>query len=352
MSFQDDTLSSSLKRETDLTHQTAARNTTMEARCRADISFSNMRHCAELFGEYDANLIYIENKMGVTISARGTDINIEGHGEAVAQTEDLLRDLYRKVECGETVDRGTICANIRALDNSEFKAATEGRFSEDGKVVPQVAIRTRKKVILPRTMTQAHYIMAMQRADVTFGLGPAGTGKTYLAVAQAVEMMITGKIEKLIMTRPAVEAGEKLGFLPGDMKDKVDPYLRPIYDALNDCLPPEQVERKIAAGEIEVAPLAFMRGRTLSNAFILLDEAQNTTIPQMKMFLTRFGEGSRMVICGDTKQVDLPGGAAVSGLHDVVGRLQGVEGIQMTEFTSDDVVRHDIVGRIVKAYEE
>lgn len=334
-----------------MTHQAVARNTTMEARCRASISFSNMRHSAELFGEYDANLIFIENKMGVTISARGTEINIEGLADAVSQTEDLLRDLYRKAECGENITQSLICASVRAVGSPQLRKLTSDHQDENGNVVPQVAIHTRKKVILPRTVTQAHYILAMQRADVTFGLGPAGTGKTYLAVAQAVEMMITGKIEKLIMTRPAVEAGEKLGFLPGDMKEKVDPYLRPIYDALNDCLPPEQVERRIASGEIEVAPLAFMRGRTLSNAFILLDEAQNTTIPQMKMFLTRFGEGSRMVICGDTKQIDLPGGAAASGLHDAVGRLQGVEGIQMTEFTSDDVVRHDIVGRIVKAYE-
>jgi len=185
---------------------------------------------------------------------------------------------------------------------------------------------------------------------VIFALGPAGTGKTYLAVAQAVAQLITGSVQRLILSRPAVEAGEKLGFLPGDMKEKVDPYLRPLYDALHDCLPAEQVERRIASGEIEIAPLAFMRGRTLADAFIILDEAQNTTIPQMKMFLTRFGMNSRMVICGDPKQVDLPA-PATSGLADAVARLEGIEGINVSRFTAADVVRHPIVGRIVEAYE-
>jgi len=191
----------------------------------------------------------------------------------------------------------------------------------------------------------------LARAEMIFALGPAGTGKTYLAVAQAVSDLMTGRVQKLVLSRPAVEAGERLGFLPGDMKEKVDPYLRPIYDALHDCMPAEQVERRIASGEIEVAPIAFMRGRTLADAFIILDEAQNTTPAQMKMFLTRFGENSRMVICGDPKQVDLPGGVAASGLADAVARLDGVESISMCRFTSGDVVRHPIVGRIVEAYE-
>jgi phosphate starvation-inducible PhoH-like protein len=184
-----------------------------------------------------------------------------------------------------------------------------------------------------------------------FALGPAGTGKTYIAVAQAVAQLITGSVQRLILSRPAVEAGEKLGFLPGDMKEKVDPYLRPLYDALNDCLPAEQVERRIASGEIEIAPIAFMRGRTLADAFVILDEAQNTTPAQMKMFLTRFGQNSRMVICGDPNQTDLPGGVAASGLADATMRLEGVEGISMCRFTAGDVVRHPIVGRIVEAYE-
>jgi len=212
-------------------------------------------------------------------------------------------------------------------------------------------IRTRKKTIVPRTPAQAHYMRELTNNDMIFALGPAGTGKTYVAVAQAVQQLITGSVQRLILSRPAVEAGERLGFLPGDMKEKVDPYLRPLYDALYDCLPAEQVERRIASGEIEVAPIAFMRGRTLADAFVILDEAQNTTPAQMKMFLTRFGQNSRMVICGDPKQVDIPGGVAASGLADAVRRLEGVESISMCRFTVGDVVRHPIVGRVVEAYE-
>ena len=191
---------------------------------------------------------------------------------------------------------------------------------------------------------------ALARDDLIFALGPAGTGKTYLAVAQAVQQLITGSIDRLILSRPAVEAGERLGFLPGDMREKVDPYLRPLYDALYDMLPSDQVERRIANGEIEIAPIAFMRGRTLADAFVILDEAQNTTTAQMKMFLTRFGENSRMVVCGDPKQVDLPG-EGMSGLADAVSRLEGIEDIAVIRFGRGDVVRHPIVGRIVEAYE-
>jgi phosphate starvation-inducible PhoH-like protein len=216
---------------------------------------------------------------------------------------------------------------------------------------PPIMIRTRRKTIVPRSTTQIDYMRALASKDVIFALGPAGTGKTYVAVAQAVSQLITGSVQRLILSRPAVEAGERLGFLPGDMKEKVDPYLRPLYDALFDCMPPEQVERRMASGEIEVAPIAFMRGRTLADAFVILDEAQNTTPAQMKMFLTRFGQNSRMVVCGDPRQVDIPGGDAQSGLADAVRRLEGIEGIAVTRFTSADVVRHPIVGRIVEAYE-
>ena len=204
--------------------------------------------------------------------------------------------------------------------------------------------------ITARTATQAQYIQQLGRSDVIFALGPAGTGKTYLAVAQAVSQLVAGSVDRLILSRPAVEAGERLGFLPGDMKEKVDPYLRPLYDALYDMLPSEQVERRIASGEIEIAPIAFMRGRTLAHAFVILDEAQNTTPMQMKMFLTRFGEGSRMVICGDPNQVDLPD-AGKSGLADAVKRLEGVKGLAVQRFSSKDVVRHPIVGQIVDRYE-
>jgi len=211
-------------------------------------------------------------------------------------------------------------------------------------------IRTRKKTIVPRSTVQAAYMEALSRDDMIFALGPAGTGKTYVAVAQAVAMLITGQVDRLILSRPAVEAGERLGFLPGDMKEKVDPYLRPLYDALYDMLPTEQVERRIASGEIEIAPIAFMRGRTLSDAFIILDEAQNTTPQQMKMFLTRFGMRARMVICGDPHQTDLPRGQE-SGLNDAVAKLEGIAKISMVRFGAADVVRHPLVGKIVEAYE-
>jgi len=213
-----------------------------------------------------------------------------------------------------------------------------------------VMIRTRKKTIVPRSLVQTVYMEALARDDMIFALGPAGTGKTYLAVAQAVQMLITGQVERLILSRPAVEAGERLGFLPGDMKEKVDPYLRPLYDALYDMLPAEQVERRIASGEIEIAPIAFMRGRTLNDAFIILDEAQNTTPQQMKMFLTRFGMRARMVICGDPNQTDLPPGVT-SGLADAVSKLEGIPKLSMVRFSAADVVRHPLVGRIVEAYE-
>ena len=226
----------------------------------------------------------------------------------------------------------------------------DGIIADEVASPPRVMIRTRKKTIVPRSAVQTAYMEALARDDMIFALGPAGTGKTYLAVAQAVSQLITGSVDRLILSRPAVEAGERLGFLPGDMKEKVDPYLRPLYDALYDMLPTEQVERRIASGEIEIAPIAFMRGRTLNDAFIILDEAQNTTPPQMKMFLTRFGMRSRMVICGDPKQVDLPD-PSKSGLADAVGKLEGVKGIAIVRFTAADVVRHPLVGRIVEAYE-
>jgi phosphate starvation-inducible PhoH-like protein len=226
----------------------------------------------------------------------------------------------------------------------------EGLVRAEHGTAPTAVIRTRRKTIVARSPTQLRYIEALGSSDVIFALGPAGTGKTYLAVAQAVSQLISGSVDRLILSRPAVEAGERLGFLPGDMKEKVDPYLRPLYDALYDMLPAEQVERRLASGEIEIAPLAFMRGRTLAHAFIILDEAQNTTPLQMKMFLTRFGERSRMVICGDPNQVDLPTPGA-SGLADAVKRLEGIEGISTLRFSSKEVVRHPIVGRIVDAYE-
>ncbi|WP_443970575.1 PhoH family protein [Sphingobium sp. CR28] len=315
-------------------------------RVRLELDFEKPFLLGALFGEYDQNLVAIENRLGVYISARGNRIQIEGEAEAATRARDVLQGLYNRLSVGQTIDSGA----VEAVIAMSAQPTLDGILRQDVSEPPKVMIRTRKKTIVPRSATQHVYMEALARQDVIFALGPAGTGKTYLAVAQAVSQLITGSVDRLILSRPAVEAGERLGFLPGDMKEKVDPYLRPIYDALYDTLPAEQVERRIASGEIEIAPLAFMRGRTLANAFIVLDEAQNTTIAQMKMFLTRFGEGSRMVICGDPRQVDLPQ-PGISGLADAVDRLEGVEGIATIRFSVADVVRHPIVGRIVQAYE-
>ncbi|MFC4292414.1 PhoH family protein [Sphingorhabdus arenilitoris] len=313
---------------------------------RLEISFDKPHLITGVFGEFDQNLVAIENRLGVYISARGNKVQIEGEASVTARARDVLNDIYSRVLRGEQIDLETVQAVIAMSSEPTLDGIV--RKSADA---PQVMIRTRKKTLVPRSATQIPYMQALARDDIIFALGPAGTGKTYLAVAQAVAMLITGAVDRLILSRPAVEAGEHLGFLPGDMKEKVDPYLRPIYDALYDCLPAEQVERRIANGEIEIAPLAFMRGRTLADSFIILDEAQNTTAAQMKMMLTRFGMNSRMVICGDPKQVDIPGGVHKSGLNDAVNRLEGIEGISTIRFNSADVVRHPLVGRIVDAYE-
>jgi len=315
-------------------------------KARLELMFDKPDLLGALFGEYDQNLVAIENRLGVYIAARGNKLQIEGSADAAARARDVLTGLYNRISVGQPIDAGA----VEAVIAMSAEPTLDGIIRRDVSEPPKVMIRTRKKTIAPRSANQGVYMEALTRNELIFALGPAGTGKTYLAVAQAVSQLITGSVDRLILSRPAVEAGERLGFLPGDMKEKVDPYLRPLYDALYDTLPAEQVERRIASGEIEIAPLAFMRGRTLANAFIILDEAQNTTQAQMKMFLTRFGEGSRMVVCGDPKQVDLPV-PGVSGLADAVERLEGIEGIATIRFTTADVVRHPIVGRIVEAYE-
>jgi len=315
-------------------------------RARLDILFDRPQLLGRLFGEYDQNLVAIENRLGVYVSARGNRVQIEGEAAAAARAREVLTGLYNRIVKGEDVDAGMVDAVIQM----SAEPTLDGIIRHDVAEGPSIMIRTRKKTIVPRSATQTRYMHALASSDMIFALGPAGTGKTYVAVAQAVQMLIQGQVARLILSRPAVEAGERLGFLPGDMKEKVDPYLRPLYDALYDMLPAEQVERRIASGEIEIAPIAFMRGRTLSDAFIILDEAQNTTPMQMKMFLTRFGQNSRMVVCGDPRQIDLPD-IGKSGLADAVGRLEGVEGIATVRFSAADVVRHPIVGRIVDAYE-
>jgi phosphate starvation-inducible PhoH-like protein len=315
-------------------------------RARVELEFAEPHLLGPLFGEFDRNLVAIEDRLGVYIAARGSRVQIEGEPEAAARARDVLQGLYNRLDEGHDIDAGMVDAVI-AMSG---QPVLDGIISTDVAEPPKVMIRTRKKTIVPRSKNQAVYMEALGRDEMIFALGPAGTGKTYLAVAQAVQQLIGGSVDRLILSRPAVEAGERLGFLPGDMKEKVDPYLRPLYDALYDMLPTEQVERRIASGEIEIAPIAFMRGRTLGDAFIILDEAQNTTPQQMKMFLTRFGMRSRMVICGDPKQVDLPN-PGMSGLADAVTKLEGIPKIATVRFTSVDVVRHPLVGRIVDAYE-
>ena len=315
-------------------------------RARLELEFEQPYLLGPLFGDYDRHLVMIEDRLGVNIAARGNRVMIEGEPDAAARARDVLVGLYNRLDQGHDVDS----AAVESVIGMAAQPSLDGIISEEVASPPRVMIRTRKKTIVPRTPVQTIYMEALARDDMIFALGPAGTGKTYLAVAQAVSMLIGGQVDRLILSRPAVEAGERLGFLPGDMKDKVDPYLRPLYDALYDMLPTEQVERRIASGEIEIAPIAFMRGRTLNDAFIILDEAQNTTPLQMKMFLTRFGMRSRMVICGDPKQVDLPE-PGMSGLADAVSKLEGIRNIATVRFTSADVVRHPLVGRIVEAYE-
>ena len=291
-----------------------------------------------LFGPHNTHLEKIERHLGVSLNGRGNAVAISGGVETLAEAVRVLEDLYD-------------LANRQGhLESADVDAAL--RLADAGGMPPDqgAALQTRKRRIAPRTPVQADYIAAMDRCELVFGLGPAGTGKTYLAVAKAVTMMMAGEVDRIVLSRPAVEAGERLGFLPGDMKEKVDPYLRPLYDALHDMLPGDQVIKKLAAGDIEVAPLAFMRGRTLANSFVILDEAQNTTPVQMKMFLTRMGENSRMVVTGDLSQVDLPPGTR-SGLQDALETLEGIEDIGFVHFTHRDVVRHSLVAKIIKAYD-
>jgi len=289
-----------------------------------------------LFGPHNENLTRIEAGMGVALNPLGNTVTLTGGAGPVAETAEVLDGLY------------DLARRQGYLESADVETAI--RMVGSGAAGSEAVIRTRKRTITPRTPTQTAYIQALDQVPLTFGLGPAGTGKTYLAVAKAVAMMSAGEVDRIILSRPAVEAGERLGFLPGDLKDKVDPYLRPLYDALYDMLPGDLVAKKLLAGEIEVAPLAFMRGRTLANAFVILDEAQNTTPMQMKMFLTRMGEHSRMAITGDPSQTDLPSGVR-SGLTDAVSVLTGMEGVRFVRFTDRDVVRHDLVSRIVRAYD-
>jgi phosphate starvation-inducible PhoH-like protein len=311
------------------------------------LEFQNNELLPLLFGEHNAHLSYLEKKLGIQISDRGNFLTLSGDEGSVAVAQTVLNSLWRKIEKHQDIGKAEIDAELRFRHNEPLSAKEPSKRMDHSEIV----IKTRKKTIVPRTPNQAVYMKAILENEMVFGLGPAGTGKTYLAVSVGVSMFLNGDVERLVFCRPAVEAGERLGFLPGDMKEKVDPYLRPIYDALHDMMDTELLVRKMETGEIEIAPLAFMRGRTLSNAFVILDEAQNTTCTQMKMFLTRMGESSRMVITGDITQTDLPIGIK-SGLRDATELLDGVEGINFTRFTKEDVVRHPLVSKIVHAYDQ
>ncbi len=302
------------------------------------LSFDDNRLLSLLCGEHDENLAILEHRLGIDITPRGNRLSVRGGEQGRNAARDVLMALYNRARRGLDITKGEVEGAIRMREAQETN-------------IPGGAIRTRRKLVMARTPMQGAYIEAIRRNELVFGIGPAGTGKTYLAVACAAEALMNGEVDRIVLSRPAVEAGERLGFLPGDMKEKVDPYLRPLYDALYDMMPASLVAKGISENQIEIAPLAFMRGRTLSSAFIILDEAQNTTPQQMKMFLTRLGEGSRMVVTGDPTQVDLPSGIT-SGLSDAVSILKGVKGVEAVGFSNADIVRHALVGRIVAAYDK
>lgn len=313
------------------------------------LTYDNNAHARALYGQYDQNLALIEQQLGVDVRSRGNQVSIKGEPTATEQARRALDHLYdllslaeREIEVSDV--EGALRMAVAADDQLNLPDMVENAR------IAAAQISTRKKTIFARTPNQDAYMRALERAELVFGVGPAGTGKTYLAVAYAAMLLERGQVDRIVLSRPAVEAGERLGFLPGDMKEKVDPYLRPLYDALYDMIPGDKVERALAAGVIEIAPLAFMRGRTLSNAAIILDEAQNTTSMQMKMFLTRLGENGRMIITGDPSQVDLPPGQK-SGLVEALQILREVEGIVTVRFRETDVVRHPLVAKIVAAYD-
>lgn len=317
---------------------------------RMTMQFDDNQLVPLLFGEFGAHLSRIESLLEVDIANKGNEVLITGDKSAIKATEKALNHLWERINSGLEVGLDEVDAAIRITDKDMDKATRE--LAKAAFLEPQIKkAPSGGKEITARTPSQAKYLAALEKHELTFGLGPAGTGKTYLAVAQAVSMLRQGTIDKLILCRPAVEAGENLGFLPGDLQEKIDPYLRPIYDALNVMMPPEIVVQKLSNGDIEVAPLAYMRGRTLSNAFIILDEAQNTTIAQMKMALTRIGENSRMAITGDPSQIDLPR-RSDSGLINAVQVLKDVKDIAFIEFDEKDVVRHHLVAKIVHAYDK
>lgn len=305
-----------------------------------------------LFGEHNAHLHYLEDMLDVDIASRGNTVSIKGTAKAMQTAEAVLEMMWSRLEKNKDVTIGDFDAALKFARGERTSQQNEPHAVHNNFLDDKAAVKSSgpRKAIEPRSPNQSAYIEAMRKNDMVFGIGPAGTGKTFLAVAVGVEMFREGLVERLVFTRPAVEAGERLGFLPGDMLEKIDPYLRPIHDALRELMPAETVTKKMASGEIEIAPLAFMRGRTLKNAFVVLDEAQNTTAMQMKMFLTRMGQGTRMVINGDPTQTDLPSSTA-SGLNEAVTILKDIAEVAFIHFDKGDVVRHKLVGKIIAAYD-
>ena len=318
----------------------------VEEETEITLTFGDNRHASTVFGQYDHNLAKIERRLSIVAAANGNHVTLKGAASSVDQARRALERLYARAAAGHAISLGEVDG---ALEETLLQGSL---FPDDTSAEPHgfEEIRTRKRPsVRARNNAQSIYLRALKKFELVFAEGPAGTGKTWLAVGHAVSLLEQGVVERIVLSRPAVEAGERLGFLPGDMREKVDPYLRPIYDALHDFMDARMVERGMQTGMIEVAPLAFMRGRTLSNACVLLDEAQNATTMQMKMFLTRLGEGSRMIVNGDPSQTDLPSGQR-SGLSQAVQLLRQVEGVGHVKFLEGDVVRHDLVRRIVDAY--
>lgn len=308
-----------------------------------DLEFGDNNLVRELYGEQNSNLKEIENRYGIRVHSRGGKLSLEGGAVEVDAAYRFFKELYGLIGKGYTLDPSDIELAARVVD--------EGKIKLEDVFLDTVCISTRKRIIAPKSITQKLYIESIRKHDIVFGIGPAGTGKTYLAMAMAVSAFVNKEVNRIVLTRPAVEAGEKLGFLPGDLSQKVDPYLRPLLDALYDMMDYEKASRLLEKGAIEVAPLAFMRGRTLNDAFVILDEAQNTTSMQMKMFLTRLGYSSKAVITGDTTQVDLAA-TEKSGLLEAEALIKKIDGISFVYFSKNDVVRHPLVRKIIEAYEK
>ncbi len=324
---------------------------------RVSVTFDDNKLVPLLFGEHNAHLHYLEDVLSVDIASRGNTVSIKGQAKSMQIAESVLEMLWARLQKNQDVTIGDVDAALRFARGERTSAMEKGphrnleNFLDDKNVIKNNSGGGSLRTVTPRSPNQAAYIDAMRKHDMVFGIGPAGTGKTFLAVAAGVEMYREGIVERLVFTRPAVEAGERLGFLPGDLLEKIDPYLRPIYDALRELMPGDMVQKKMASGDIEIAPLAFMRGRTLKNAFVVLDESQNTTAMQMKMFLTRMGQGTHMVINGDPTQTDLPKGTT-SGLNEAMHILKNIPEVAFIHFDKSDVVRHKLVGKIISAYDD